>query len=93
MCGLKDSDITVVFMSLVMILLSGKQVGFYVLGTGLVVECEVVLRKLGDPAGLSSVQLLRESEILEVLVIHPDFYVFFGTHEVMTPFGEGEHDC
>ncbi len=71
----------------------GKQVSFYILGTRLVMECEVVFCELSDPVGLSSVQLLGESEILEVLMICPDFYVFSCAHEVMAPFGERKHDC
>ncbi len=52
----------------------------------------MVLCQLGDPSCLSSVQLLWESEVLEVLVIGPDFHILGGAHEVVVPFEECEHD-
>ncbi len=42
-CRLENGDIAVILVSLVMVLASGKQVGFYVLGTRLVVKREVVI--------------------------------------------------
>ncbi len=93
MCRLEDGDITIVFVSLVVVLSLGKQVGLHVLGAGLVMEGEVVFHELGDLVHLSSIQLLRELEVLEVLVIHPDFYVLCGAHEVVALFRKCKHDC
>ncbi len=92
MCGLEDDNIVIVFLPLVMIVASRKQVSLLILGAGLVMKCEVIFSKFSHPARLLLVQLLWESEILEVLMIHPDFYVFGGAYEVMVPFGEREHD-
>ena len=52
----------------------------------------MIFRKLGNPTSLSSVELLGLPEILEVLMICPDFDVDGGTCEVVSPFFEGEHD-
>ncbi len=49
-------------------------------------EDEVVFCQFGYPASLSSVQLLRLLEILEVLVICPDFNIYGGAHQVVAPF-------
>ncbi len=91
-CQLENDDIVVVLLSLVMIVASGEQVGLLILGARLVVESEMILCQLGDPSCLSSVQLLGELEVLEILMVHPDFYIFSGAHKVMAPFGECEHD-
>ncbi len=48
----------------------------------------MILRQLGNPARLSSVQLLRFSKILEVLVICLDFDVNGSAHKVVVPFVE-----
>lgn len=92
MRGLENDDFVVILQSLVMITGPGEQISFHVLGARLVMESKVVFHELSDPSGLLSVQLLRKSEILEILVIRPDFYIFLGAHEVMVPFGECERD-
>ncbi len=53
---------------------------------------KVVFSQFGHPARLSAVQLLWLSEVLEVLVIRPDFDVYGGAHQVMAPFFERQHD-
>ncbi len=45
----------------------------------------MIFREFGNPACLSSVQLLGFPEILEVLMICPDFKIFFGPHKVVAP--------
>ena len=90
--GLKDENITVVFFPLVMVISPGEEVCLLVGGAWLMVEGEVILSQLGDPSCLSSVELLGFSEVLEVLMICPDFYLLCRTHQVMSPFGQGEHD-
>ncbi len=89
---LKDDNIVIVLLSLVVVITSGEEISFLVLGPRLMMKHEVVLSKLSDPVCLSLVQILRESEILEVLVVHPDFYVLSGAHEVMAPFRKCKHD-
>ncbi len=86
-CWGEDGDVIVVLLSLVVVVASRKKVSFLVKGAGLVSKGEVVFGQLSDPSCLSSVQLLWFSEILEVLMIHPDFNVYGGAHEVVAPFG------
>ena len=54
-------------------------------------EREVVVRKLCEPACLSTVQLLRLVEVLEVLVVRPDLKLGCAFEEV-APMLKREHD-
>ena len=56
-----------------------------------VVEGEVVLRELGEPARLPAVELLRLAEVLEVLVVGPDLELRRALEEV-APVLEAQHD-
>ncbi len=78
--GFEDDNFIVVLLSLFVIRSSTKQVSFLVRRSWLVVEGEVVLGQLCDPAGLPSVELLGLSEILEILMICPDFEVLSCSH-------------
>ncbi len=89
---LEDNHVVIVLLALVLVITSGKEVTLLVKGTWLVSEDEMIFRKFGDPTRLSLIQLLWESEISEVLMIRPNFYVLGSTHEVMVPFREGKHD-
>ncbi len=53
--GLKDDDVVVVFLPLVVIVSSREEVCFLVEGTGLVLKREVVFREFGYPVCLSSI--------------------------------------
>ena len=55
-------------------------------------EGEVVFCEFGNPSRLSAIEFLRLAEILEILVVGPDFNVNRGAHEVVSPFFQGEHD-
>ncbi len=90
--GLEDDDVVIILLPLVVIVTLGEEVSLLVESTGFVSEYEVVFSQFGHPACLSSVQLLRLLEVLEVLVICPDFHIFGGSHEVVAPFRQGEHD-
>lgn len=87
MFWLEDNNIIVVVLALVVVVSSGEEVSFLVGNTRLMVENEVVFCEFSDPACLASVQFLGFLEVLEVLMIHPDFNIFCGTHEVVSPFG------
>ncbi len=76
----EDSNFIVVLLSLFMIRSLTKQVSFLVHCSWLVVEREVVLGQLCDPACLLSVELLGLLEILEILMICPDFEVLSCSH-------------
>ncbi len=65
-----------------------EKVGFLVGSAGFMVEREMIFCEFGDPMSLSLVQLLGLSEILEVLMISPDFKVLGSSHEVVSPFTE-----
>ena len=53
----------------------------------------VVLGELSDLACLLLVQLLGLLDVLEILVICPDFYIFSCSHQVVSPLVEREHNC
>ncbi len=88
MCGLEDDDVSVVVLALVVVVAVRQQVSLFVESAWFVMENKVVFRRFGHPARLSSVQLLRLSEILEVLMIRPDFEIYGGAHQVVAPFVE-----
>ncbi len=56
---LEDDNIVIIPLALVVVIVSGEQVGLLVESTWLVLKYEVVFSKLGDPVHLSSVQLLQ----------------------------------
>ncbi len=91
---LEDYDFIIVLFALLVVCALTKQVGLLVGGSGFVVEREVILGEFCDPPSLPSVDLLRLLEVLEVLVIHPDFKVLCSAHEVVSPpLIEHQHDC
>ncbi len=55
MSRLKDDNVMIVFLSLVVVVASGEKVSFLVKGAGLVLQYEVVLSQFGDLVCLSSV--------------------------------------
>jgi len=52
----------------------------------------MVVCELREPTSLSAVKFLRLLEIGKVLMIGPDLKGVCCAHEVMTPFGKGNHD-
>ena len=56
------------------------------------VKGEVVFCQFCYPMCLPMVQLLRFSEILEILMICPDFEILSHSHQVVSPFVERKHD-
>ncbi|KIJ05076.1 hypothetical protein PAXINDRAFT_36032, partial [Paxillus involutus ATCC 200175] len=51
-----------------------------------VMQGEGIIGKLGDPACLTTIQLLWFAKVFEVLVICPDLERMTCSHEKMTPF-------
>ncbi len=88
----QDYYVVVVVLSLIVICSSRQKVSFLVGSASFMMEGEMIFCQLDDPSGLSSVYFLGLSEILEVLVIHPNFKVLVCSHEVVSPFFESEHD-
>ncbi len=88
----QDYHLIVIVLSLVMICSARKEVRLLVAGTGFMVKGKMVFCQLGDPSSLSSIYFLGLSEVLEILVIHPDLEILVGAHKVVSPFFEREHD-
>ncbi len=78
--GLENYDFIVIVFALLMVCSSTKQVSFLVHRSWFVVKREVVLCQFGYPTCLSSVQPLGFSEVLEILVICPDFEILSCSH-------------
>ena len=57
------------------------------------VECEVESEKVQSPPSLLPVQLLGYTEVLKVLVIHPDLKLAWGTFKVVPPLFQCMDDC
>ncbi len=89
---LEDDNVIIILLALIMVIPSREEICLLVKHPGLVLECEMVLRQLCHLARLSLVQLLQFPEVLEVLMICPDFYILSCPHEVMPPFQKGEHN-
>ncbi len=88
MLQLEDDNVIIILLALVVVVAARQQVCFLVKCAGLVAKNKVVFGQLCYPSCLLPIQLLRLSEILEVLVVHPDFYVFGSTHKIVAPFIE-----
>src|SRR5580704_8332779 len=71
---------------------SRQRIGFGVLLAGYITKGKMIIRELREPTSLSSVEFLRLFEISKVLMIGPDLKGMCCAHEVMTPFGKGNHD-
>ena len=56
------------------------------------VKQEVKAREVERPLSLTSVELLCDAEVLQILVISPDLNRVSGTFEVMMPFFETADD-
>ncbi len=78
--GFEDCNFIIVLLSLLVIRSSTKQVSFLVCHSWFVVKREVVLGQLCDPAGLPLIELLGLSEVLEILMICPDFELLSCSH-------------
>ncbi len=80
MFGVENNDFVIVVFSLAMVGTSTEEVRLLVGGAGFVMKCEVVLSKFWHPTGLSSVDLLGFLEVLEILMVCPNFEVLVGAH-------------
>ena len=56
-----------------------------------VFECEVELRQIKQPSGLSTIQIVGLSEVSQVFVVRKDLDRGGGTEEVVAPGVEGSH--
>ena len=54
--------------------------------TGAVMECEVEVCEVERPAGLPVVEVLGSHEVLQVLVVCPDFKLVFRSFDEVSPF-------
>ena len=57
------------------------------------VECEVKSGKVQRPPSLPPVQLLGCTEVLKVLVVHPNLKLAWGTFKVVPPLFQRTDDC
>ncbi len=71
---------------------SREEVSLFVGGAGFMMKGEVVFHQFSDPPGLLTIYFLGFSEILEILMICPDFEVLVCAHKVMPPFLQRKHD-
>ncbi len=76
----EDDNLIIVLLPLFVICSSTKQVSFLVRCSWFVVEREVVFCQFCHPACLVVVQFLGFSEVLEILVICPDFEILSRSH-------------
>jgi len=56
-------------------------------------ECKVEAGEVEGPSGLPPVQLLSRHEVLQVLVVRPDFALMFRAFDKVPPLLEGSDDC
>jgi hypothetical protein len=59
---------------------------------GFINEREVLFTELQRPSGLSSIELLRGDEVLQILVVGPDFELQLTALQIVSPLVEGPHD-
>jgi hypothetical protein len=57
------------------------------------VHGEIKPGKVEGPLSLATVEFLHCYEVLQVLVIHPDFKLVTSTFQEMAPVFQSSHDC
>lgn len=66
-----------------------KDVHLKVSTAGAMVKGEMIAGEFSDPAGLATIAHSGFTEILQILVISPDFKRDCGSHEKVAPLSEG----
>ena len=55
-------------------------------------QCKVVILKLGEPSSLVSVELLRLFEVLQIGMVGPDLKGLAGIEQILPELFQGNHD-
>ena len=58
-----------------------------------VMHGEVESGQVEGPPSLAAVEFLHGHEVLQVLVIHPDFKLVMGAFQKMAPISQSSDDC
>src|SRR3981189_544916 len=93
--GREEGHIVVVILSATVVSSTREGVGLAHAGPRLVLQCEVEAGEIERPSSLPAIELLRDSEVFEVLVVCEDLNWMAGPFKVVAPFFEtsnyGQH--
>jgi len=89
---LTQNFIFIITLPRVKVMASRQCIGLGVLLAGHIMEGKMIVCEFQEPTSLSAIEFLQLLEISKVLMIGPDLKGVCCAHEVMTPFGKGDHD-
>jgi hypothetical protein len=88
----QQHKIRIILCLLLMTASSRKRVGFRMLLPRFMDEREVVFAELQRPPGLLSIEFLCRGEVLQILVVRPNFELQLTALQIVSPLVEGPHN-